>query len=141
MNVHKFLKGGGKLEPQTVRQVLETLQKAGEPLSSDSIKAATGISSRKLAKILGRLQEIEAVEHQRSGDFSAKVNGQAVDETAIKAVSEQQRRSEYDQERLRKVQEYAEKITCRREYLLRYFGEEDVPLRCDSCDVCDRAIT
>ncbi len=41
---------------------------------------------------------------------------------------------------LRKLQDmtdYCESMTCRRKYLLRYFGEEFPPENCGSCDNCD----
>ncbi len=46
--------------------------------------------------------------------------------------------AEMKQERLRQMQEYADTSACRREHLLRYFGD-DFTGPCDNCDNCEAA--
>jgi ATP-dependent DNA helicase RecQ len=41
--------------------------------------------------------------------------------------------------RLEKMQAYAELQSCRREYLLSYFGDAEVSTPCGACDVCAAA--
>lgn len=46
------------------------------------------------------------------------------------------RRKEVERSRIDMMRAYAELRTCRRAFLLAYFGE-DPPVRCGRCDVCD----
>ncbi|HUS08424.1 MAG TPA: RecQ family zinc-binding domain-containing protein, partial [Bryobacteraceae bacterium] len=57
---------------------------------------------------------------------------QAVSEGA----REQNRRTEHEALRLEKMRAYAELGSCRREYLLQYFGD-DGPAQCGNWDVCE----
>ena len=61
-----------------------------------------------------------------------------VTEAARIAAEEQERRREIKRHRLRQMQEYAETSACRREHLLRYFGDEFTG-RCNKCDNCEAA--
>lgn len=61
-----------------------------------------------------------------------------VTNAARAAAEEQERRKEIRRERLRRMQEYADISTCRREYLLRYFGD-DFTGPCNHCDNCEAA--
>ncbi len=53
-------------------------------------------------------------------------NNQIADETEQRVAREQ----------LARMVEFAQLATCRRQYLLRYFGEEWEQENCDACDVC-----
>lgn len=54
-------------------------------------------------------------------------------------LSPEQRKAlkERDYERLKQMTFYATSQSCLRRYILRYFGETDVPETCDNCSVCD----
>jgi ATP-dependent DNA helicase RecQ len=137
INVQKFLKSGGQLETQTVRQVAEAIHGQDGPVEVDEIKEQTGLSERKVLKTINRLQDAGAVETLETGEVIAAENGTDLDSAAREAVEEQRKRREYELERLERMQGYAEINSCRREYLLQYFGDQDAPLRCGNCDVCD----
>jgi len=51
-------------------------------------------------------------------------------------LSEYERRREYDQSRLRMMEQYAQTTGCRREFILNYFGERYHRANCDACDNC-----
>jgi ATP-dependent DNA helicase RecQ len=51
-------------------------------------------------------------------------------------LSEYERRREYDQSRLRMMEQYAQTTGCRREFILNYFGERYPRPTCDACDNC-----
>ncbi|MEG1775736.1 MAG: RecQ family ATP-dependent DNA helicase [Clostridia bacterium] len=54
-------------------------------------------------------------------------------------LTEEQKKAIYDldMQRLKQMTFYANFNTCLRHFILRYFGEYDVPKRCDNCSVCD----
>ncbi|HYP14738.1 MAG TPA: ATP-dependent DNA helicase RecQ [Bryobacteraceae bacterium] len=135
INLHKFLKGGGQVDAGQLQQVVEMVQQSEEPVEPGEVKKALGLSERKLNKAITRLEETGAIEVAAGGELVAgETNAGAVD-SAREALHEQQRRREFDKERLEKMKEYAEILSCRREYLLQYFGDEP-PLRCGNCDIC-----
>ena len=139
LNVQKFLNSGGQLEEKRVREVIELIQNGDGPADVDELKDRTNLSGRKLAKTINRLEEAGAVEMLESGEVAIAEDAVDLDQAARQAVEEQRRRRDFDMQRIEKMKLYAELDSCRREYLLQYFGEEDVPLRCDNCDVCDSA--
>jgi ATP-dependent DNA helicase RecQ len=139
INVQKFLKSGGQLQTQKVRQVAEIIHGQDGPVDVGDIKEQTGLSERKVVKTINRLEDTGAVETLESGEVIGTENGADLDSAARDAVEEQRKRREYELERLEKMREYAEINSCRREYLLQYFGDEDAPLRCGNCDVCHPA--
>lgn len=51
-------------------------------------------------------------------------------------LSEYERRREYDQSKLRMMEQYAQAQTCRREFILSYFGEHYPYANCGGCDNC-----
>ncbi|MFF7865470.1 RecQ family zinc-binding domain-containing protein [Streptomyces qaidamensis] len=63
--------------------------------------------------------------------------GRTAKEAAEEAARVFKRRRRVDRSRIEMMRGYAETATCRRQYLLGYFGEQlDAP--CGQCDVCDR---
>jgi len=54
-------------------------------------------------------------------------------------LSQQQREAvvQLDLEKLKQMTYYATSKSCLRKFILRYFGEQDVPDSCDNCSVCD----
>ena len=55
------------------------------------------------------------------------------------AVSEQGDREEFDRSRVQMMGAYADATTCRREFVLTYFGERFEP-PCGHCDNCDAGL-
>jgi len=135
LGVQKFFKGGGKLEEEKLREVVETVAAEDGPVSTEELKEKTDLSERKLVKAVNRLQEAGAIEVLPSGEVTATEN--AVDLEAIAAAAKAaEERKEYEALRIEKMRMYAEIADCRREYLLKYFGEE-APARCANCDNCE----
>lgn len=108
----------------------------GEPVDREELKKETDLSERKLVKALHRLEETGAVEELPSGEVVASEDGPPIEEAVKQAAEAQQEHKDYEQLRLEKMRLYAELRSCRREYLLQYFGEE-APAGCGNCDVCE----
>jgi ATP-dependent DNA helicase RecQ len=135
-SVHRFLKGGGKVDRAEMQRVVEAVHHQDGPVPIDELKNATGLSERKLAKAVNRLAEVGAVELLGNGEVAAAETDD-LGKAAQEAAEEQERRREADRIRIEKMQAYAELHSCRREYLLEYFGEA-ASTRCDKCDNCGR---
>lgn len=138
LRIPKFLKSGGKIEEDKIHAVEKALEDAGAPVDVRALHEATHLSQRKVEKIVNRLQETGTVERLPDGAAVLAENPLNLDEAARKAAEEEQKHREYEALRLEKMQAYAEIRDCRREYLLHYFGDEDVQAPCGRCDNCEK---
>ena len=133
--VHKFLKGGGTLQVDQIRQVAEVIHQQDGPVDLDELKEQVNLSERKLAKAINRLEEAGALEKLPGGEVAASEESPDLKEASEQAAAEQERRRDYERLRLEKMAAYAEMHSCRREYILNYFGEESAA-KCGNCDNC-----
>jgi ATP-dependent DNA helicase RecQ len=106
-----------------------------------------GMGPRRLGRILGLLSEVPAEAPVTSG--SAAESGSGVDDDTNGAEDREQRRAglveaisaraeahrALQKSRIEMMRAYAETTSCRRQFLLGYFGEESSDLcgRCDNC--------
>ncbi|HZQ50949.1 MAG TPA: ATP-dependent DNA helicase RecQ [Bryobacteraceae bacterium] len=137
LGVQKFRSSEGKLEPKQIERVADAIADQEGPVEAEEISEQTNLSERKLANVIHRLEDVGALEVLPTGEVEL-AEGADVREAAQDAAAEQDKRSAMRLERLRQMQEYADLSTCRREYLLRYFGD-DFTGPCHKCDNCEAA--
>jgi ATP-dependent DNA helicase RecQ len=135
LSVQKFFKSSGKLAATEVKKVIEAVDREGGAAEVSALQEQTGLTERKLSKAVNRLAEAGALEVEKGGEVQLSAEPAEFDALAEEAVASQEKRREYEQMRLEKMRAYAELASCRREYLLGYFGEES-PASCGNCDVC-----
>ncbi|HVW85083.1 MAG TPA: helicase-related protein, partial [Bryobacteraceae bacterium] len=114
LGIHKFFAGGSRIDEDNVKGFIEALEQTDDP---EEIREATGLSKAKIARLLARARESGSIE-----DLAA----------------EEARLHEAELDRIEHIRAYAELLDCRREYLLRWFGEEPEFPRCEFCDNCER---
>jgi ATP-dependent DNA helicase RecQ len=132
MGLRKFQSSTGKLEKHKIEQVAGIIEREIGPLDVAELAGETDLSTRKVASMINRLEDVGALETADDGDVQLAAGMDAA-EAAHAAVDAQHRLKEARSERLEQMQRYAELTTCRREYLLRYFGDPfDGP--CGNCD-------
>ncbi len=130
----KFRTGEGAIDPEKIEEVANILTNEGGPLDPKEISEQTDLSERKVAGMLHRLEDVEAVEKLPSGEVQL-VENVDVREAALAAAEEQERHKEQRRQKLEQMRQYAETGSCRREFLLRYFGD-DFAGPCNNCDNC-----
>ncbi len=135
LNIHKFFKGGGKVNETKLAEVVAVIHAEDGPLDSEELREKTDLSKTKMATALNRLEETGAVERLPGGQVAAGEEDVDLREAVRDAVREEERRREYNHLRLEKMRAYAELASCRRAYLLNYFGEEHEG-DCGFCDNC-----
>jgi ATP-dependent DNA helicase RecQ len=137
LHLRRFLASNGKVEPSDVEQVLQALQEQGEPLSAQDLLDQVDLSKTKVRTVLSHLADMGIVETLATGEVVVgdDTDGAPTDAAPAAAAELQQRRQEAKRSRLDMMRGYAETRTCRRAYLLGYFGEEYEP-PCDACDNC-----
>lgn len=137
IGTQKFRTGEGKLETRQLEQITEVLKKEDGPLKPEAIAEEVDLSKRKLIAALHRLEDVGAVEALPTGEVQIAESAD-LDDAARAAIEEQERHKQLRRQRLEQMQQYAELSSCRREALLRYFGD-DFTGPCYNCDNCPPA--
>lgn len=135
LGLRKFLSGEGKLDTGEVEQIAEYVADQEGPVEPAEIADKHDLSERKVATVLQRLEDVGAVETGATGDVAA-VEDVDISEASDAVSEEQERRKEVRERRLEQMREYSETDGCRREYLLRYFGDR-YKGPCHNCDNCE----
>ncbi|MCF1644161.1 RecQ family ATP-dependent DNA helicase [Streptomyces indiaensis] len=137
LGLQKFLTARA-LDSTGLRRIMTVLAGQGVPQSRSRVAQLSGLSRRKTTDLLGLLEEAGAVTVEGRRRAVRAVSGHTADEATERAEEVFERRRRTDRSRIEMMRGYAETPSCRRQYLLGYFGEQlDGP--CEHCDVCDRA--
>jgi ATP-dependent DNA helicase RecQ len=134
IGLRRFFAGSGKLDVEQVEAVAEVVLEHDGPVPVEEVKDETGLTDSKVIAALGRLEDAGAVEVQPDGEVEA-LAGVDLAEAVREATAAQERRREFDRSRVAMMRAYAETRSCRRAFLLGYFGEPfESP--CGNCDIC-----
>jgi ATP-dependent DNA helicase RecQ len=130
--LRRFQAGSGKLAQHQIAEVAEIIQREIGPIVASDIAKQTDLSPRKVASMVNRLEEIDALQVSDDGDVQLAA-GLHPDDAGKAASDAHTRLKQAHKDRIEAIQRYAELGTCRREFLLRYFGDTfDGP--CGNCD-------
>jgi ATP-dependent DNA helicase RecQ len=126
-------------DPDSLLAVLKVLKSAAGPTPKTSLAELTGFPARRLTGLLNQLEETGAITPGKRG---IRLRSKAKLPTLVRdAVELAEARQRVDQSRLTMMRAYAETDSCRRQFLLGYFGEE-LAEACGNCDACaDAAAT
>jgi ATP-dependent DNA helicase RecQ len=124
-----FFSGSGQLTREEVIQAREGLLARPEATLRE-LEEATGLNKGDLARLIRLLKQARIIAEKR-GRFRLLV--QDFDPEAISLEEEEHRRA-YEQSRQEMLRGYAETDSCRRRYLLNYFGEDYEAQHCSLCD-------
>jgi ATP-dependent DNA helicase RecQ len=125
----------GKLDPATLERVASVVVAAGRPIDAGALQEELGMARSRIATVLRRLQEVGVVNVTDDGHVSA-IEGIDLAAGLRDAADEEVDRERFERSRVEMVRGYAEHQTCRRAFLLGYFGEAFEP-PCGNCDNCD----
>ncbi|MBV8069516.1 MAG: ATP-dependent DNA helicase RecQ [Acidobacteriaceae bacterium] len=136
IGAQKFKAGETRLEPENIEHVAEIVAGHDGPVGAEEIAEQSNLSERKLTAAIHRLEDVGALEVLPSGEVCID-EAARLSEAAQAAAEEQERRREMKRQRLLQMEEYAGLNSCRREYLLRYFGDQ-FSGPCNNCDNCEK---
>jgi ATP-dependent DNA helicase RecQ len=125
----------GKLDQATLERVARVVQAAGHPVDAGALRDELGMPRSRVATVLHRLEEAGVVDVGDDGQV-ASVRGADLGAGVREAAATEVDREKFERSRVEMVRGYAEHETCRRTFLLAYFGEAYEP-PCGNCDNCD----
>ena len=132
LGLRAFFAGGGA-RAEDLRAVLGAVREAERPLGAAALREALDLPPRRVTAAVNLLQEVGAVRQTRRG--VAARGRRPADEVVALAEEQTEARQRVERSRVDMMRGYAETLSCRREFLLGYFGE-DYPAPCGSCDTC-----
>ena len=133
----QYKTGSGSVDAQALELVAQALEQHHHRASREELARETSLSQRKLTNIVHKLEEVGAARQLENGDIEA-ADERTLTEITEAAASNQQQHKQQRRQRLLEMQGYAETRMCRREYMLRYFGDAYAG-PCGNCDRCERA--
>jgi ATP-dependent DNA helicase RecQ len=137
ISAQQYKTGAGNVDTWALESVAQALAHHRRAASRDDLARETSLSARKLSTIVHKLEEVGAATQLDSGKIKV-ARGQSVTDIAEAAVSQQKQQQDVRKRRLDQMRAYAECRTCRRAFLLRYFGDNFTG-PCGNCDRCELA--
>ena len=136
LGLRRFQSGVGELKAENVRPVLHAIRAADGPLDPAALREELDLQDTELIRVLGRLEDVGAVTIAPTGEVEATDSDLTIAAAAEAAERAQAQLQRFASSRLEMMRQYAETTTCRRAFLLNYFGEAyEGP--CGNCDTCE----
>jgi ATP-dependent DNA helicase RecQ len=133
----QYKTGGGNVDAQALESIANFLASRKKPSTREDLARETSLPARKITSIVHKLEEVGAARQLDTGEIQVSPKHSLAD-IAEAAASQQKQLQSLRKRRLEQMQGYAERRSCRREYLLRYFGDEFAG-PCGNCDRCEQA--
>jgi ATP-dependent DNA helicase RecQ len=139
LGLRRFFAGGGQVDEEQIRVVAETVRERPEPVPATELREELELSQSKLTTAVTRLEDVGAVRVLATGEVAATGVEDDLEALIDEAVSEQVDRAQFDRSRVQMMGAYADATSCRREFVLTYFGERFEP-PCGRCDNCEAGL-
>jgi ATP-dependent DNA helicase RecQ len=138
ISAQRYKTGAGRVNSADLQAVADELLSNGDRENVQELSRSTGLSQRKILNLVHKLEEIGISERLPAGDV--KLTQKRTSAEMMEAARQQHEfLKKLRMRRLQQMQQYAETRSCRREYLLRYFGDH-FSGPCGSCDVCESGL-
>ncbi len=135
IHLQRFLQGAPAVDAEVLEQVVEAVDDVGGTLGVDQLSQATGLSVTQLQSVLNQLADIGAIETDGHRAVRRSAGAPSGSEAAEAAERLQERHKAFEASRVAMMRDYAETPSCRRAFLMSYFGERFEP-PCENCDRC-----
>ena len=137
LRIHKFFAGGSRIDQDKVSRFIGALRDSPDPLNSAQLKEMTGLPKTKIVRLLEKLGDMGAVVCNENGASIVPDKREQLEALIDDVTGNEQKIHEAELHRIEQMRMYAENTGCRRENLLRYFGEEQKSA-CGFCDNCEK---
>jgi ATP-dependent DNA helicase RecQ len=140
--VQNYFLTGKYPDVEEVQRVFGTIEVFGgqaEGVAMTDLRKILQLPLTKLKVILALLKKSGFIEHIGKSAYGLTEAVRKNRELVLSLANYETKKS-YDQSKLAMMLQYAETTSCRRRFILNYFGEEFVPANCGTCDSCLRAL-
>ncbi len=125
-------------EVQRVFGTIEVFGDQSEGVSMTDLRKILQLPLTKLKVVLALLKKSGYIEHVGRSAYGLTEAVRKHRELVLSLANYETKKS-YDQSKLAMMLQYAESASCRRKFILNYFGESYDEARCGSCDNCVHA--
>jgi ATP-dependent DNA helicase RecQ len=133
LGLQRYLSAGGA-QPEVLLEVVEVVAESDHELSVEEVSEQVELSDRQTTRAVTELETLDLVAVDRRGTVTPNVGRDRHPSEEIRQLDEARR--QWASSRLEMVAAYAETRSCRRRFLLTYFGET-APPTCSACDNCE----
>jgi ATP-dependent DNA helicase RecQ len=134
--LRRFFAGGGRLGVELLTKVAATVRAVAGPVGVDVVAHVTQLAHTKLDNALRRLADAGALEIRDGVEAEWLDKSVSAEDAAARAAGAEDAHRRMEQSRVEMMRAYAEARSCRRAFILGYFGERFDP-PCGNCDVCE----
>jgi len=135
LGLRRFFAAGDAVARDVIARVARVIFEE-EDVSLDELASRTGITRRRVSAAVNVLARAGAAVQDPGGSVRT-AHGMDADAAGARAAEAEEARKKIEESRVEMVRGYAETTSCRRRFLLTYFGE-DYEAPCDKCDNCER---
>ncbi|MGN6370640.1 MAG: RecQ family ATP-dependent DNA helicase [Phycisphaerae bacterium] len=143
VGLRKSLSTPARLNKSEVEKVIDTLTDPrvaeGDAIDLKKVAEETDLSQQKLKRTLSKLAATGAIDISPTGEVRPPEENLDPEALAEELAEEQNLHRAHHQARIKLMQDYALTKSCRRHYLLNYFGEPS-PEICNNCDNCNTGL-
>jgi ATP-dependent DNA helicase RecQ len=136
IGVRRFFAAGGGVKLDRVVQVVDVVLSAEAPVPAVELEERTDLTATQLTSVLTQLEDVDVVEVDSDGAVAPTPDGPDLRSALEELVQVDEDREALERSRVEMMRTYAETRSCRRQFLLAYFGEE-APPQCGRCDNCE----
>jgi ATP-dependent DNA helicase RecQ len=139
--VQNYFLTGKYPDIEEVQRVFGTIEVFGdqrEGVSMTDLRKILQLPLTKLKVVLALLKKSGYIEHVGRSAYGLTEAVRKHRELVLSLANYETKKS-YDQSKLAMMLQYAESSSCRRKFILNYFGESYDEARCGSCDNCRQA--
>ncbi|MEY2568900.1 MAG: ATP-dependent helicase RecQ [Actinomycetota bacterium] len=136
IGVRRFFAAGGGVKLDRVVQVVDVVLSAEEPVPAAELEERTDLTATQLTSVLTQLEDVDVLEIDRDGAVAPNPGGPDLRTALEELVRTDEDREALERSRVEMIRAYAETRSCRRQFLLAYFGEA-APAVCGHCDNCE----
>jgi ATP-dependent DNA helicase RecQ len=136
LGLRRYQVGRGGSDADDLHRTVEAIVAGGGPTSIEELTDAADLNRRRVVRAVGQLEAVDAVAADGSGRVAPIIDDARLDRAAAVAAEREEHRHERDSSRLEMIRRYAEARSCRRRFLLTYFGDE-YDGECGRCDNCE----
>jgi ATP-dependent DNA helicase RecQ len=135
ISAQRYKTGGGKVNAADLQAVADAILSRRNVSDPQELSRNTGLSQRKVLNIIHNLEAVGLLKQSASGKVRL-VQKRAPADMIEATRREHEFLKELRRQRLEQMQQYSETRGCRREFLLRYFGDNFAG-PCGNCDRCE----